>query len=431
MKFSRSIIPFLFCLYHSPAFGEWKFSGLAAPYINALSMPSTTVTPTQKSGFVTEIKFENKLNSNWRLRGDIFLRNDFLAKDAVERFQWNPRNLYLQRKFNSLTARVGYQIQALDGPDIVNPADVVNAKNWIDPTAPVTLGSAGLSLSQEIKSWTWEIFYIPRQTTPILPGAHSPWLPRKDRVPIESDNTVLKIPDNVQYKYLNSEELNHALSNNVSIKLQRKTEKLETQLLFYDGLAQIPFLLTQINATLIAQTPKQILLADSPVKLIPLYYRQQAAAATFVIPLDTWVIRAGINWLKPYANGDKTPGETTTAVVGVEKNVETKIGLITGIFQYIRQQRQVKEQISFLRSIFEEAWTLGARIPWGEETQFFLGGLYDQVGKSSLYSFGATHRLSTSWSVELGAKYVEGPKETLLGLYSRYDSYQARFVYYW
>lgn len=433
MKAIPSLFFCLFFLISHEAVAQWKFSGSAGPYLNALMIPSTTIAPAQKAGLVTDFKLENKFSQNWRIRSDIFIRTDFIARDSVETFQWNPKNLYLQKKLNSFTFRFGYQTLSIDGPDVVNPADVVHSKNWIDPTSPITYSSAGISASQEINQWNWEIFYVPYQTKPVLPGEHSPWLPREKRLPIESENLEIRIPDNAEYKYLSATELNDSLKNNVTFKLQNKSERLETQFIYYNGLSQVPYLLTQIdNATLISFSPKQIIQIDSPVALRPLYYRQQVYAGTFILPFSSWAIRGGVNWTNPTHQSDiRVPSETTTGVLGVEKNVETGLGIITGIAQYIRQKRLDNSQISFLRSIFEEAISAGLRIPVGEETSFLLGGLYDFKGRSSLYRLGGTHRLSNSWSVEGSAQFLQGPEETLVGLYQKYDSYQLKALYFW
>jgi hypothetical protein len=421
--------PLFFFFLVSQAQAQWKFSGNAGPYVNALGFPSTSVSPTTKTGVITELRLDRKADQ-WKVKSELFFRTDALAKDGVENFQFVPKNFYVQRKFSSLVFRLGYQTLSIDGPDVVNPADIVHSKNWIDPTSPITMGSAGLSMSQEIGKWNWEVFYIPYQTAPVLPGEHSPWLPRKNRLPIESNNLEIRIPDNQSYQYQSGRQLNHALANNFTAKVQRKSENLETQVIYYEGLSQTPFVLTRVGADLIQSSPTQILQVTSTVKLIPLYYRQQALAGTFLIPLNSWSIKGGMNWVKPVRDY-RVPGETTTAVVGVEKNYETSLGMVTGIFQYIHQQRLVSNQISFLRSFFERAWSAGLRVPFGEETSVLLGGIYDTVGDSYIYRFSANHRLTSSWSVEAGAQFLDGPKKTLVGLYDRYDSYQIKALYYW
>lgn len=407
---------------------QWKFSGNVAPYFQKLGVHTTPVSPSEKGGVSAGLQVENKINSQWRFRGDAWVRSDFFAKDAEETFQYVPKSFYLQHKNKILTTRAGFQTLQIDGPDLVNPADVVHSKNWIDPTAAVTQSSAGLSFSREEGNWNMELFYVPRQTAPVLPGSHSAWLPRKNRLPIESEDTEVRIPDGVEYQYLGAKTLGNALNHNVTLKLQRKTDVIETQFLYYNGLSHSPYLLTQVTGTLLSVNP-DVIAVTSPVKLIPLYYRHHAVAGTFNLPFGSWALHGGMNWQKPQGNDERIPSETTLFVAGLEKSFETDLGMITGILDYVRQKRQNEEQISFLRSIMEEAVTGGVRIPLGEETQVFAGGMYDLVGQSSMYKASVTHRVSSSVSVEAQGQMLQGPKKTLIGLYQNYDSYQLRLIW--
>jgi hypothetical protein len=420
----------MFLLLSTNVMADWKFSGNVAPYFQKIMIDPTTISPSEKGGLMTTLNLEKKFNSRWRFRSDLWMRSDFIAKDARENFQFIPKNFYLQRRSKELTLRLGFQTLQIDGPDLMNPADIVHSKNWVDPTNPVSQSSAGLSLSQEKSDWNWEIFYVPRQTTLLLPGAHSPWLPRENRLPIESADTEIRIPENVRYQYLGGRELNHALDHNVTLKVQHKSDVIETQFLYYNGLSQSPYLLTKVSGSLISVNP-DVIAVTSPVKLQPLYYRQHAFAGTFNLPLGSWAIHGGLNYLRPQGTSDSLPPETTLGVIGVEKSFETSLGVVTGILDFVRQKRQNGDQISFLRSIMEEAITGGVRVPLGEEAQLFAGGLYDLVGGSSLYRMTVTRRMTNNLSIEAQGQMLQGPSKTLIGLYEKYDSYQLKLVWSW
>ncbi len=282
----KSVSRMMLFLFTTPALAEWKFSGNVALYFQKIGIETTTVSPSERGGLNTNLNLENKINSRLRFRSDTWMRADFFARDAGENIQFIPKSLYLQYKTKSLTIKVGYQTLQIDGPDLLNPADVIHAKNGIDPIAPETMSSAGLSFSHEKSDVSWEVLYVPRQTPAALPGAHSPWLPRKNRLPIESEDTEITIPDNVEYQYLGAQTVNNALNHNVTMKLQI-----------------------------------------------------------------------------------------------------------------------------------------------GEETQLFAGGLYDMVGKSSLYKATLSHRMTPSLSVEAQGQILQGPSKTLIGLYQRHDSYQLKLIW--
>jgi len=367
----------------------------------------------------------------YKFRSDFEFQTDYLTKDSQEQFQFNPASFYFEAKTNPLKWRAGFQTIVPEGPDILNPADVIHSKNWIDPMSPTHLSSLGLSVSQEIDAWQWEAFFIPRQTEPVLPGDYSPWWPREKRLPIESQNTEIRVPEGVAYKVNEPTELNQALKNSFMLRLLRKSENFEFQTVFYEGFSQDPHLLTVSTLTLIATGSKEILQLDSPVLLMPLYYKHRVAAMTFVFPFESWAIKGGANWMKPLGDDSRIPGERSTGVLGFEKSFETRKGLVTAILQYQGQNRQDKNQISFLRSIYESAYSLAFRIPWGEETQFLGGVIYDSIGKSSILRLSASRRLTDSWTADLEGNFLQGPEDTLLGLYGNHDRYGLGFTYHW
>lgn len=417
-------------LCSSPVWADWRNGGSAGPYVKGMDPGTSSEVPGDRTGLLLNLNFEKKFNSKWKFKSDLSLRTDFLARDEIERYQFIPSEFYLQARSGMFTFKAGLQTLLLDGPDIINPADVVHAKNWIDPTSPVTLPSAGVSVELESGDWSWSVLYVPRQTGPVYPGKHSPWLPRENRLPIESADTEIRIPDDVSYRYQSATELNDALSHNVSFLLQNKSENLESQFLYFNGLAHGPFLLTNVTGTLLSINP-DVIAVDSPVSLRPLYYRHHALAATFNLPFESWAIRGGFNWLSPQGSNERIPRESTLSTIGFEKSFNSSWGLISLMADYVRQQRQDENQISFLRSVFEEAVVIGSRIPLGEEAQILAGGAYDLIGGSSFYTVQYNLRLSSSWSLEARGEFLQGSPKTLLGLYEKYDSYQLKLFYGW
>ena len=382
------------------------------------------------AGFNSDLKFDLKSKSSGRFKADLEFQTDQVSKDAAEKFRFNPRSLYLEKKSSMVVMRAGFQTIIPEGPDFLNPADVIHSKDWKDPTNPRSLGSAGISLSHEGSIWQWEAFFIPVQTKPRFPGDRSPWWPRGKRIPIESNDTEFQVPSDIKYTVTDGEDINHSLSNNYALRLGGKGVSFEGQLVFYEGLSQDPNVVIDSSGTLIALSPKLILLMNSPVILKPLFFKHRALAGTFVVPLETWSIKGGASQTKPVGDDSRLPGEVMTGVLGFEKNFETSKGLVTLILQHEVQRREAKNQISFLKSIYENAWALGFRIPWGEDLQFLGGFIFDTVGKSSLARLGANLRLSDAISLEIDSQFLQGPEETLLGLYDKYDSLSLGLTYH-
>lgn len=423
MIFRMKYLLLLF-LFSEQVQAQIRNQGELAVYFQSLTATNNGKNTPQFGGIDFSPQLDAKLPIDWRFKFDSHFDADFLAKENQDQFQSNFKNIFIEKTNKNLKVRLGYQIVTPSGPDILNPADLIHAKNWKNPTAPKTLGSAGVAISQEIDAWSWEIFYIPKQQAARLPGEKSIWWPREKRLPIESEFiSEARIPADLDYRIADPVETDSALSNNFALKLQGISEAFEGNILLYEGLSQEPKLF-------FAGTSTNFVL-DSPVTLIPFYFRHRAYAMNFVLPFSTWSIKGGANWMKPMGSDFRTPGEESTAVLGAEKNLETKWGLVSLLIQHERQQRQARDQISFLRSLFENAWTIGARIPMGENHVFSVGGSFDTIGKSSVLKSNYRYRITDNLSTELDAQLLQGPEDTLIGLYSKYDQYSFRMNINW
>ena len=408
----------LFSFSGFQSWGQSNSGGSLQGYYKQFAFSNNEESASAAAGFNGELKFDWKSKPVWRLKADLEFQTDQISKDVNEKFRFNPRSFYLENRSTAVVLRAGYQTMIPEGPDFLNPADVIHSKDWKDPTNPRNLGSAGVSLSHEGSIWQWEAFFIPVQTKPRFPGDRSPWWPRGKRIPIESNDTEFQVPSDIKYAVTDGEDINHSLSNNYALRLGGKGVSFEGQLVFYEGLSQDPNVVIDSSGTLLALAPKLILLMNSPVILKPLFFKHRALAGTFVVPLETWSIKGGVSQTKPISDDSRLPGEVISGVLGFERNFETSKGLVTLILQHEAQKREAKNQISFLKSIYENAWAVGFRIPWGEDLQFLGGLIFDTVGKSSLARLGASVRLIDALSLEIDS------------LYDKYDSVSLGLTYH-
>ena len=359
------------------------------------------------------------------------LKSDFTFQNQTPDTILQIKNLYFEVPQGGFKTRWGYQTLQIDGPDFANPAKVMNAENWTDPTNPLTLASLGVSVSLEYVQWQFDFLYIPQQTSTVLPHQKSPWWPRQKRLLIESEDTELKIPDDIQYEIRKNEMIDDADLNNFVFVMKQKSESIETQLVLYDGLSTNPFILTELTASVISLNPTQILLLESPVILKPIGYRHFVTAGTFLIPFDTWSLKGGLQFSKPKNSDERIPDSTQSATLGIEKNWDTSLGVTTHIFQLTHEPTAEKSQLSFLRSIFAKAVCYGVRIPLNDESDVLAAIIYDTIGKSSVHRSQFNFRMSESTSFSLAGQWLSGPKETLLNIYEDYDSYSAQITYHW
>lgn len=368
---------------------------------------------------------------HFKLKSDLNIQDEFSQNSAESETLIQIKNLYFELPLNKIKTRWGYQTLQVDGPDFANPANMMHAENWTDPTNPLTLASLGLSASYEFEQWQVELLFVPKQTLARLPHEKSAWWPRQKRLMVETEDTELRIPDDIKYNIQEMELIDDADLNNVALLIKQKGESLETQIAVYDGLSMNPFILTELTAQVISLNPTQILLLESPIILKPIGYRHSVTAATFLIPFETWSIKGGTQFSKPKKSDDRIPDSSQSSTLGFEKNWETSLGMTTHILQLTHEPTAEKNQLSFLRSIFAKAVCYGVRVPLSDESDVLAAHIYDTIGQSTVTRTQFNYRLNDATSFLLSAQWLSGPKDTLLNLYEEYDSYAAQINYHW
>lgn len=398
------------------------FQGELRLFYNKIAVNSGANNPNQNYGIEVSPKFSKRFSSDFKFLFQAKSNSDFAAKDSSDNFQFTEKNIYLDYSPSQFTLKIGVQTLTPDGPDVVNPMDVIHAKNYKNPLNPETIGSVGVSLTQDLSEFSWQIFLIPKQTYNRLPGEKSIWWPREKRLPIESAYlSEAVIPQNMEYHITDGVEIDSASKANFLVKAQMIKPAIESAIIYYEGLAQEPKLFLSANTT--------NFVLDSPVTLIPFYFRHRVVAASWSMPLSSFNFTGGANWMKPMGTDSRLPGEESTAVLGIEKNQEFKFGMVTWLVEYVTQNRQVKDQVSFLRSIFERAWVLGVRLPINEKHEILTGLTYDTIGKSSVLKFNYKYRFTDSLSMDLTTQQLQGPDSSMVGLYKNYDQYGCGLSY--
>lgn len=352
------------------------------------------------------------------------LIHDIDAKSSQNRQQFLPKNFFFQYQKGSYTLKFGTQLATISVTDFLNPFDVIHAKDFKNPTNPESMGSDGFSISRDSGEFIGSVLYIPLQRVGVLPAETSPWWPREKRLPIENSFVQeAALPASLEYQITGGEELQRARSNNWMIRGQWIFPRFESALQFYEGLAQDPHVFVTANST--------NFILDSPVILTPFYYKHQVTSLSFNFLLESWNIKIAGNRSQALGSDSRLPEAESSAVFAIEKNQEFKFGMLTWVFENTRQFRKSQNQISFLRSVFENAWILGSRIPIYDNHQVLIGLVYDSVGRSNLIRANYKYRVSDHWSVESEAQALQGPQETLLGLYEKYDQVSAKLSYIW
>lgn len=431
LLFSFFLLGIAFFLSSAPAIAEFRYRGAVGPHYGRFAVPATSFYSNENLGADAEARLDFRPNPQWKFLVDLNIDYDGSTHDPSEEWRARFRDLYLRNQSSALAISLGLQTLAAEGPDLFNPAEILHSKDWKNPLQPKLLPALGVSLNFEREAWTFDLFFIPEQTPPRLPGENSLWWPRATRIPIESDSLEFQIPNNTQYQMLAAQSTPGALRNNIYFRTQFKTNRFEGQWAFYEGFAPQPQVLTVASSSLIAGPPKQILLLDSPVGLSPFYYRHQVNALTATLPLKNWILRGAANWIDPIDKGDGVPTWKSERTLGLERSFATSHGLWTLLLQHQSiSQGERGQEISFLRSLFEDSWTLGLRAPMTEAITLLTSLLYDHKGFSNLFMTELSYQITSSLVLRSAGFWLNGPPETLLGLYQDHDYWFTELKYY-
>lgn len=407
------------------AFGfEFSSQGSLSGYSQKWAIPENEFTQNRSTGLLLSgnLNFELGKNISSFIEGNG--QSDSESNQPEDRQEILLKNFYFQYLVRMWQFRIGTQILTMAPTDIINPLDVIHPRNYRSPLSPESMGSEGISLNGDFGSMIATLFFIPKQKTHRWPSSTSLWWPREKRLPVETGfGDYGEIPVDIQYSIHSGEVVDNSLENNFMLRWQWLASQFEWTIQYYQGLSQDPRMFVT------AQTTNFIL--ESPVILTPFYYRHENWASSLVLPFKNFVLKMAGHLSQSLGSDPRTPKAESTWVASIEKNVEANWGLVTLIIQHSRIFKKDKNEVSFLRSVFENSWMLAARIPIGENHQILGGGVYDSLGKSSMLRLDYKYRIGDHWSWDVGIQSLQGPADTMIGLYEKYDSVSTKLNFIW
>ncbi|GIL17023.1 MAG: hypothetical protein BroJett040_07740 [Oligoflexia bacterium] len=374
--------------------------------------------------------FKSKMSDLHRLKLSPQFRADPVTMESTERSQFTWNDSYYELNFSNSKIRMGYQNVVWEGTDFSNPLDVMMQKNLTDPLDSTPISSPGISFLHEYQNMQFDFHFIPQMTPSHLPGSKNPWWPRKNGLHLETSEYILLVPQSVQYQVDSPHEINHARSNNWGGRIQVKTDLLDTSIVYFNGLSNSPYVLLDLNTTLVSLNPLTLMM-ESPIHLRPLLYRTQSIGGLVTIPIKESLIRIAGNAVIPQKDDPRVPGYSAAQVIGWEKTFDLKRGPLTALLQYHQNQSPQDGQLSFLQSIFTKALSAGIRQSINDETSLLLGHIHDLKGHSNLTRVELNRRLTDQLEMGIFALNLQGSSNTLLGIYESYDRYGIKLTAYY
>jgi hypothetical protein len=333
----------------------------------------------------------------------------------------DPRAFYVEFDPKFAWLRMGYMTMKWEGTDGLNPMDVASMKDWSDPLLTETRASGAVAIGRSGDKYDLELAYIPYQTLWLLPGTKSPWLPRRLLFPIRTDEFELRLPDRVEYVFENPVELNDARLNNVASRVQLRSSIADVSVGYYEGLADSPALEPVLDVTQLKAPPHAVYQLLSPVHITPVAYKVRTVSGLLSRPFGQWIFRASSRYDQPLGSDKRLPDWSQESVIGFERSFDIGTNTWTAVLQGAWTRAPESASLISVRDIFNQTVLFGLRAPIGEKWTTMLSGFKTTRDSSYYAKAEAGYRFSDHWRVDGSLELLDGPAETLLGVFGGND----------
>lgn len=400
-------------------------------FVSSMPLLKHTDAETHQYGLVVDLGAKYYLSDSFSTQFNPWMRSNFASKDSTQKLNFEPLEAQIQYKKRSRKIVLGFHRSPWEGTDIINPMDMVFAKNYLDPLSPSTRSAAGLFYSEDLGFVSLDLFYIPQQQKSLLPGNHSPWWPRQLYLPTDSTTQELRLPDRVAYEILSENELNTAFKNNVALRLQKNFGAVDLSLAGFEGMAQTPILTPQIVVTPLEVFPKEIFLLESPVRVKPTFYRHRVGAMAMTGLFGTTIIRLAAQHSQPVGDSRIIPGWSHQAVAEIEQTVNLRRSDITFLAELIYTKRQESGNIASLSSLLEKAAMVGFRWPFKENWSWISAYYQEFRYQSSFFHTELSRSHTDHLKSTVVLDYIGGTQNSPLGSFNKnaQGTYRLTFSY--
>lgn len=369
------------------------------------------------------MEYDNTFSANdhFSLKVHPYFQISTLPKAWGADYIADPRELYLTAEANSVYLHGGYFTLVYEGTDGINPMDIASMKYWGDPLNPISKASLGLHAGYTGNVFEFEAAYIPNQSPSTLPGEESAWYPRRARFPLRSDNIELLLPSRVDYILLERQDIDHAFLHNYTARAQLRTDLGDAAVAYFEGAADVPLILPTLDVIPISISPKEIYQLQSPLRLTPRHYRRRTVAGLLTLPVGEWIFRVASRYDAPLGSAKKLTTYSGQSVAGVERSFTIFDDVVTFILQGSTVEAPESTSLVSIQDLLDKSILLGMRWPISDFWTTQLSALRSGSDKSSFYTAQVTRTFATQWSGRLLFEVLEGPPQSVLGIYDKND----------
>jgi hypothetical protein len=409
--------------------GQLKSSTDYFPY--HLGPPTEDIAPYVS----TELQFKHKFTRSFRFQFKGMAITNPEAKSAPEKIFGDVPEGFFEAKGGDLKFRFGMDTVNWGVVDVYSPSDVVNSSVFFTPTRTFKRGAPMLELMYDRQVFGLHAIFIPKRFPGLFPSVESRWLPRRLLVNVDYQNTVVRVPDMLQYAYDPAVTINHALDNNAGIKLFSHLGSWDLQITHFEGAAPSP---KAVPTTLDVNCPQnsQDCTVNGPIHLEPLTYRVRTSAAGITWAREKWIYRAEAAYQHTFDRGifaanNLQPWSLSTALA-VETNLEVGSSTMNWLaqFYYTKIPAAPDNFLSSTYRLFDRTAVLGTRWAYSDSLNILATVLYDLNDKGVFWMVGFDQKLTESLKWGLAWRDFSARSEGLMKTFDRNDNASMDLTYY-
>lgn len=409
-------------------------SAFADPLRFAVSteVQSFYLNPKSSSALFSKYEFKTfgqfELTKNLRFKTDMSVNYVQLSKQDQKQTVFNPNELGFNGSLGIFDYQLGSWTMVPEGTDLNNIFDVVHAKDYRQPFASENLASTGVLIKSHVFNFDYSLFYIPTNRKSLLPDTQSPWWPRTDTFPIQSDSGTFYLPDNTTYHYRNETDVKKPFNDNFGATGKLSFSFIDFHLFYFSGANQIPQISPHITVDTVSLTPL-VGNIKGPIDIDLAWIKSEHLGGGFSATLDPFIIKSFCKNEKDFYTDETSKSTSCTAAI------ESGFNIYKSTFHYFLQvnrlwrEHDVSKELETLLGFFDKSTALGFLVDIGAESNLSGAVIYNEKSPSVLSSLRYEKNWTDRFKTNLAVNVLTVGNEPLTKSYDATDNVSLKLTY--
>ena len=376
-----------------------------------------------------EAQTKNKWRKSLRFQSKLSVLSNPLSQGSPEQFYVDLPEGFLEYKSSELKLRAGMDVVNWGMVDVSSPSDVVNSTAIFHPLRSPHRGAPMLEAIWDQETFGLHAIYIPIQQRPLLPSVDSRWLPRQLLLNLEVENNRIALPETMEYRFDAPENLDRALNNNFGFKFSSHLDRLDLQLIHFEGVfstAQVRGTKIQLEA---ATNPLRLV---SPLHLSAVAFRVRETGVGLAWATDEFIVRAESVYQHTISEDPILQPWRWSNVLAFESKLDVGTSTINWLaqFYYYVNPRAADNFISSSYRLFDRTILFGARWNYSDDLLIQASALYETQQSGLFAMLGFEQKLTEVMKWGMSWRDFSAGREGLLKTFERNDHANLDLIYY-